>query len=183
MNKKEFIIITEVIMSFFPNFEKKISTDTRLKIWFEMFQDLNYKSTELALKKVLIDSKYMPTVSEIRQAVAEIENPDNSITGSEAWGQVIKAIGRYGIYEPKKALDSMDQRVSTLVKRFGWKDICLSEKIAVERSNFMKLWEEQQQKEVKYTALPGSVKLQIENNRKKEVKEKLKKLSGNMKMD
>ncbi|MGM0409272.1 MAG: replicative helicase loader/inhibitor, partial [Bacillota bacterium] len=120
MNKKEFMIITEIIMSFFPKFEKKINNETRLKIWYEMFEDLNFKNAQLALKKVLVESKYMPTVSEIRQAVADIENPDNKITGSEAWGQVKKAISKYGRYREKEALESMDERVRSLTKRFGW---------------------------------------------------------------
>lgn len=177
MNKRQFIVITEVIMSFFPDFEKKISTDTRLKIWYEMFEDLDFNSTQAALKKVLIDSKFMPTVSEIRQAVAEIENPATSITGAEAWGQVKKAIGRYGMYNPEEAFESMDQEVARLVRRFGWKDICMSDKIGVERSNFMKLWEEQQKKDKHYAALPGSVKMQIENNKAKKLQNTVKQLS------
>ena len=177
MTKQEFAGITEVIMSFFPKFKDNIDSKIKLNIWYGMLGDNDFKTTTIALKKVLSESEYMPTASKLRQAVADIENPSNSITASEAWGQFKKAMSRFGIYREKMALDAMDNRVSSLISRMGYKDLCKSKNILADRAHFIKLWNAQQQKERNHQALPADVKKYIEGN--KERLENLTKMIGN----
>lgn len=178
MDRKEFAQTCEIIKAFFPKFQENIDSKQKKTIWYEMFEDLEFDVTSTALKKVLAESKYMPTVAEIRQAVANIKNPKNEMTGSEAWGQIRKAIQRFGSWNVQDAYQSMDPEVRKLAKRFGFKDLCVSENIMADRAHFIKLWKQQQEKKQKYDALPRSVK-----EDQKRIQNNIKMLSETMSID
>jgi hypothetical protein len=88
---------------------------------------------------------------------------------SEGWEQVIKAIRRYGYYDPKGALESLDPLTRECVKRLGFRELCLSENPVADRANFRTCYETLQKREQtkQQLALPlQSVieKLRIANN-------------------
>lgn len=168
MKANEFSNIMKLITVFFPKFQENINDDFKKQIWYEVLGDLDYTVTQIALKKLLSSCRFMPTVAEIRQAVSELNNPNTLMSGAEAWGQVTRAISKHGSYAEKEALNSMNSSVALLVKRMGWKDICMSENIMADRAHFIKLWNEQQIKDKNYGALPNEVKQFIENKKEKQ---------------
>ena len=57
---------------------------------------------------------------------------------AEAWSEVMKAIGKFGGYEyPKFSSETIKNAVDCI----GWKCLCNSENIAIERAHFFKVYE------------------------------------------
>jgi hypothetical protein len=159
MNKKEFAQIYLILSKTFTWF--KAGDKATMSIWYKFFEHDDYHTTELAIMKYISESNKTPTVADIRAKIAEIKQPDISITGSDAWGQVLHAIRYRGIYQEQEALAEMDPIVARIVKRLGWKNLCMSENQMADRAHFIKLWDSET-KETKHQAmLPTDIKGKI----------------------
>ena len=93
-----------------------------------MLGDLDYKLCETALMELFATHTYPPQISEIREKCAEYTVPHLKDQG-EAWGEVQKAISQYGYYRQEEALESLTPIVREAVKRLGFREICLDEKL------------------------------------------------------
>ena len=60
----------------------------------------------------------------------------------EAWGAVLDAIRRHGLYGQRQALESLDELTRRAVQAVGWRELCLSENISVERANFRSIYQD-----------------------------------------
>lgn len=117
-------------------------TEEQALMYDRYLRDIPPELLAKAIDKVVMTSKYTPTVAEIREAAnslystaSGIEPPD----ASRAWGEVLKAIGRVGMYRKPKFDDSV---TAETVKRMGWKELCLQgvDTISVARAQFMKIY-------------------------------------------
>jgi len=62
----------------------------------------------------------------------------NRKTAAEAWGEVLSEVSRVGSYGAPQFTTSEIHRAIECV---GWRDICLSEQIGVERAHFMRAYD------------------------------------------
>ena len=69
----------------------------------------------------------------------------------------------YGSYRLQEALDSMDDLTRKAVKRLGFKELCMSENIAVDRANFRMVFEQLANREYETEKLPLSLQNSIED--------------------
>lgn len=117
MNKKE----TTQIITFLAGNYSSISEKTieqkqiMLNTWQECLGDLDYNVVLQAVKKTIISSKYMPTISEIRKNAIELMNPNKNKTGIEAWEEAYKMICN-GTYMTQEEFDTHSDEVK---KFFG----------------------------------------------------------------
>ena len=125
MNRKEIINLLGIATANFPNMQERDMKPTAI-LWEKSLSDIPYDIAEKALIKVLATSKFFPTIAEIREAAADITQP-RTMDAIEAWGLVIKAIRRYGSYRESEAIASLPEDVAQMVKRFGWRELCLNE--------------------------------------------------------
>ena len=58
------------------------------------------------------------------------------------WEKVLMAIRRHGLYGERKAMESLDPLTRKAVQCVGFRDICMSENISVERANFRTIYQE-----------------------------------------
>ena len=168
MNRKEIINLLGIATANFPNMQERDMKPTAI-LWEKSLSDIPYDIAEKALIKVLATSKFFPTIAEIREAAADITQP-RTIDAIEAWGLVIKAIRRYGSYRESEAIASFPEDVAQMVKRFGWRELCLNENPDTLRAQFRMAWETQSKRENDMRLLPTDIKNAIEG------------LSNNMKM-
>lgn len=159
MKKTEVVQLLAVINAAFPNMQ---ITETTVELWHELLGDLDFELAKAAVKKLILESPYPPTIADIRKHVMEITTPpEDRIDAAEAWGEVIRAIWHHGYYCEKEALESMSPRTAKVVRYMGWREICLSEDINVVRGQFIKMYNAVVERERQERLLPAALKEEI----------------------
>jgi hypothetical protein len=156
MNKKEIINLLGIATANFPNMQEKDMKPTAI-LWEKSLSDMEYYVAEKAILKVLSTSKFFPTISEIREAAADLTQP-RTLDAMEAWGLIGEAIRKYGHYREKEALQSLPEDVAQMVRRFSWRELCLSETPDILRAQFRKAWEIHSKRQNELKALPLEVR-------------------------
>ncbi len=138
MKKAETIKMLAYIASTYPRFEIKENT---AEIWHELLEDLPVDVARAAVKRLICQSPFPPSIHEIRAKAADIMTPPGEqVSPIEAWGEVLGAIQRYGMYGEKKAMESMTPQVGQVAKMMGWRDMCMGENLSVTRGQFLKMY-------------------------------------------
>ena len=170
MNKQEILkAVAPLQLAFKGNLD-----DARMRLYVEMLSDIPPQILEVAVKKLIMTNKFLPSIAEIRETAYGIKG---TISGnaapdeSEAWGEVVKAIQSVGYYgKPKFSHEA----ITVAVKNIGWQDICMTtiEGMNTLRAQFRRAYQlaAQRQKDNRDNAVLG-----ISPNN-----EKLKQLTGNI---
>lgn len=159
MDRKEFATFAAALRTFYPK-EQLLPNQQAMELWYRELQDIPYRVAETALRKWVATNKWSPSIAEIREAVTGISKeriPD----WSEAWENVLTAVRTYGSYQPQEAMASLDERTRSCVRRVGFRNICMSENISVERANFRRIYEAAAERDAHEMALPAPVKQAI----------------------
>ena len=152
MTRDEFKILAKAIKAAYPN-QNILPDSESMSIWYELLKDLDYMVAQAAVQKHMVSSKFPPTIADIREKSAGLAK-GYIPTWSEGWGQVVKAISRYGLYDRKGALESMDDITRTAVERMGFEELCRSENQSVDRANFRMIYEQIVEREQEVRKLP-----------------------------
>ena len=140
MDKEEFKVLVKGMKAVYsqPTF---IPDQDAFNVWYSLINDLTYEVCNVAIQKYMLANKYPPTIADIRELATTVrfgELPN----WSESWENVIRAIRRYGSYNEAEALNSLDDLTRQAVIRLGFRNLCMSENIAVERANFRMIYEQ-----------------------------------------
>jgi len=158
MTKGEIAKILAVLAAAYPKFEVD---DVKVQVWYEMLGDLEYSIVNIAIKKLIMQNTFPPSIAEVRKAVTELMNPEQ-VTSSEAWGEVTRAIRNYGYYCEEEALASMSPITAQLVRYMGWREICMSEDIGVIRGQFLKMYQQVRERDRREMLLPADLRQGIQ---------------------
>ena len=146
LEKQEFATLAMAIRTYYPK-ENILPNKEAMQLWFRELQDIPFAVAEAALRKWVSTNKWSPSIAEIREIAANLQNGDIP-DWSEGWEQVRKAIRQFGFYEPKKAMDSLDPMTRQVVERIGFRELCLSnEDDKTNRANFRMVYETLQKRE------------------------------------
>lgn len=138
-----------------------------LKIWYELLKDLDYAVTNIAIQKYMLTNKKEPTVADIRELVVSVKVGEKP-SWSDGWEEVLRAISMYGMYREAEALLSMTELTRKVVKRLGFKNICISENIMTDRANFRMIFEQLADREQTEKQIPFTLSTLIEQAREHE---------------
>lgn len=146
----------------------------RLQFYVMMLSDIPPQILEVAVKKLIMTNKFLPSIAEIRETAYGIKGTVSGTAApdeSEAWGEVVKAIQSVGYYgKPTFSHEA----ITAAVNNIGWQDICTTpnEGTNTLRSQFRRAYQlaAQRQKDNRDNAVLG-----ISPNN-----EKLKQLTGNL---
>lgn len=139
MDKPEFQVFASALRTYYSK-ENLLPNAQAMELWFRQLQDIPYPVAEATLNKWVATNKWSPSIAEIRELAAEIQNGKLPDWG-EGWEQVNKAIRRFGYYRAKEALESLDPITREVVNRLGFTNLCLSENPAADRANFRQCFE------------------------------------------
>ena len=139
MDKPEFQVFASALRTYYSK-ENLLPNAQAMELWFRQLQDIPYPVAEATLNKWVATNKWSPSIAEIRELAAEIQNGKLPDWG-EGWEQVNKAIRCFGYYRPKEALESLDPITREVVNRLGFTNLCLSENSAADRANFRQCFE------------------------------------------
>ena len=145
MDKKEFGILAAAIRTYYPK-EQILPNQQAMELWFRELQDIPFQVAEATLRQWVATNKWSPTIADFREGAATIQHGTIKDWG-EAWEEVLTAVRKYGLYNQGKALDSLEPLTRTAAERTGFRNICLSENIAMERANFRMIYESLQMRE------------------------------------
>nr|DAM60616.1 MAG TPA: replisome organizer [Caudoviricetes sp.] len=139
MDKKEFALFASALRTYYSK-ENLLPNSQAMELWFRQLMDIPYPVAEATLNKWVATNKWSPSIAEIRELAAEIQNGKLPDWG-EAWEETCKAISRYGYYRPKEALASLGPLTRKTVERLGFTNLCLSENPTADRANFRQCYE------------------------------------------
>lgn len=159
MEFREFAVLAKAMKSAYAQ-QSFLSDGDSVKVWYEMLKDLPYAAVSVAVKKHIMTNRFPPTVAELRETVAE---GSGGKPWSEAWGDVLKAMRRYGAWRPKEAMDMLDEHTRKIVQRLGGiENLSVSENITADRANFRMMYEESARHEKEQRQIPGAVHMELE---------------------
>lgn len=165
MTPQETVIIISIINTAYPKFSIETNKDKMkltIQLWHELLGDMPYQIVQTAVKKLVLESPYPPTIADVRKRVMEVTQP-REVDGADAWGQVMNAVKHFGYYRPDEALEGMTDRTKRVVKMIGYQEICMTEQdtLGVVRGQFLKMYEQVSGRERNEALLPQSLKDQI----------------------
>ena len=168
MDKKQFALFAAAMKTYYAKEDKLLPNNQAMELWFNQLKDIPYEVAELALNKWVATNKWSPSIAEIRATAAEIVNGRQADWG-EGWEQVLSAIRRFGSYRVGEALDSLDDITRQCVERIGFREICASENISIERASFRMLYEQIAERKKLDNQLPMNLQGLIETMSQKQI--------------
>ena len=157
---EEFKILVKGMKAVYTS-ERFLPDADSIKIWYQMLQDLEYKVASAAIQKYMLTNKFPPTIADIRELSATVMQGEIADWG-EGWEQVLLAIRKYGSYRIAEAMDSFDPLTRQCVERLGFREICMSENINIDRSNFRMIYEQLAERKKKDAQIAAPLKQLIE---------------------
>lgn len=160
MNSKQFSDWADALKTYYPR-EHLFPNDQSMSLWYQMLKDLDYNDAVKALQRWVATERWSPSIADIRGMVNQMS--DSTVGDwSSAWDEVTRAINRCGIYRESEALDSMSETTKECVKAIGWKNICNSEEIGVERGHFRTMFEQRNQRIRTTKSIPDWLRSPVE---------------------
>lgn len=161
MNANETKSIFRLVIAGWPTQRQKLSDEdiTQMAMLYTAgLADLDYEAARAAVVRIARTAKWMPTIADICEAVMVVQTGHRR-TGAEAWGDVLKAIRKYGwVRSPGLDFRFDDPIVARVVNALGWQDLCHSEgaMIAADRARFIESYEQiRDQERADRAATPG----------------------------
>lgn len=137
---------------------RKVYTDQTVdrdldSVWAMVFDDVPYEPVMLAVQAYLkADKPFFPKPGEIRTLL--IEQFMGLPSAEEAWAEVMAAIREHGSY---RAPVFSRAAIAESVDAIGWREICMSEKIEIERAHFYRTYQAYRDRAVKHVDVAALV--------------------------
>jgi len=137
------------------------------EVYMDLLGDIPIEALRLAAKKVVLEHKWatFPTVSELREAAAEVMRSDKEPTPAEAWAIAWRGIGKIdpevdGSIE--RGCKDLPPLVVEAMQVMGIHALCYGkEPVAVVRAQFMKVYEQLQTRNYRERLLPNALKKEM----------------------
>ena len=137
--------LVTMLVTAFPNIMAKLDPEQRAdtrRLYRAMLMDLDVELAGSALRGLIATCKFMPTVAEIRAAAMQVKH-GHTRPGGDAWGDVVRAMKRYG-YTRTPGVDFQfdDPIAARCVDALGWQELCGSENAVADRARFIELYDQ-----------------------------------------
>ena len=140
MTRQEFWQFAAAIRTYYSR-ENILPNEQAMELWYRQLQDIPFPVAEAILAKWVATNKWSPSIADIRDSMAEIQNGGPADDWGEAWDQAMTAIRRFGSYEEAAAMESLPPLTRETVRRLGYKSLCWSENQMADRANFRQVYE------------------------------------------
>ena len=157
MTKREFGLFAAAIRTYYPR-ENILPNEQAHDLWFRQLQDIPYTAAVAILDRWVATNKWSPSIADIRDSMAEIQNGGPADDWGEAWDQAMTAIRRFGSYDEDGALASLPPLTRETVRRIGYKSLCWSENQVADRANFRQVYEILSKRKVETDKIPLPVR-------------------------
>lgn len=120
-------------------------TNEQAKIWYEFFKTTSEETFKKAIKRLIATNKFLPSIAEINEEIALIDNPHLGLNALKEWEEVLRLIRKYGYYKTNEALAEMNLLTRNAVEQLGWSKLCMSEDIVWLKKEFIEIFKNKQQ--------------------------------------
>lgn len=178
MNREETVKLFLMIKGNYPYYYRDIDDVTAkmtIGMWHSALNDTPATVVFSVAQKYMLQNSLPPTISKLREMVVKVQNPEALMTSEEAWEKVILAVKRYGYYQQSEAFATLSEPIRRAVKAIGWAQICKSENIGIERSNFMKMFNVMDEQNREEALLPTEIYTKLQTIIKEKSLEQSKK--------
>lgn len=163
MNALQVKNVVELIFGAYPTQRARMQ-DSDVRAMFAAYQlglgDLDEPACMQAVARLVMSSKWIPTIAEIRAEVGVVVHGDETVAVQQ-WGEVSRRIKRYGQSEPPghgRNPPFEDPITRQVVYALSWFDLCASTTPAADRKNFVEAYQQMQKQERKSAQLsPGAI--------------------------
>lgn len=129
-------------------------TSDQATVWFDVFKDTDYTTFGKAIKRLVVTSKFLPTIADLRREIALLENPYLGLDALSEWEQVLSLIREHGFYKHEQAFKEMNPLTQNIVRQLGWSNLCSSENIVWLKKEFVDIFNNKQVWVERLEALP-----------------------------
>lgn len=133
----------------------QVKDQAAFDLWYTCLKDIPKEVCEAAVVVIIATSKWCPKIADIRETAINLVRKEET-DWSQEWDKVLKAIGRFGQNRQEEAMEYIGEHAASIVKRMGWKNICMSEKIEVERANFRDIFIAGQKQKRLFNQIPSA---------------------------
>lgn len=139
---EEVVRIVGILKLAYPNFGTRLSEDewTALpRVWHRLLRDVPFNLLDAAAVHYIASSgsAFPPSIAELRETAYKLVSMDRP-SAEEAWGEVQKAIRRFGSYRVPEFSNST---IGCAVGIVGWRSLCASENEVADRAHFFRVYE------------------------------------------
>lgn len=158
MTKAETAKLLAYIAIAYPN-GKVESNEPTVNLWSKFTADLTLEQATLAVDSMIATLKFPPTIADIREAVARsMADARGEPTAGEAWARVLKAVGRWGYYQPDKARAALGESLWASVQQVGgWNHLCTTDEIEIVSAQFERRYKAQAEQGRRRAQIPAQV--------------------------
>lgn len=162
MTVKEFGFLADAIKTYFPR-DNVLPTENAMRLWYSELKDIPYQLAHTALRKYVSTNKFAPTIADIREQVAELNNQnEEELNETAAWSLVLKAIRRSTYYSEEefaKLPATVKRAVASPKQLREWATLedVDGKTLTVIQSNFQRTFRAEQQRERERSKLSPDV--------------------------
>lgn len=152
MTAKEFGFLADAIKTYFPR-DNVLPTENAMRLWYSELKDIPYQLAHTALRKYVSTNKFAPTIADIREQVAELNDQnEEELNETFAWSLVLKAIRRSTYYSEEefaKLPATVKRAVASPKQLREWATLedVDGKTLTVIQSNFQRTFRVEQQRE------------------------------------
>lgn len=162
MTAKEFGFLADAIKTYFPR-DNVLPTENAMRLWYSELKDIPYQLAHLALQKYVCTNKFAPTIADIREQVAELNNQnEEELNETVAWSLVLNAI-RHSAYYSNEEFEKLPPVVQRAVssprqlREWAILENADGKTMTVIQSNFQRAFRVEQQRERERSKLSPDV--------------------------
>ncbi len=115
MNREEIIDILEILKTAYPRFYANMTKDEAektIRLWNEMFKDDAPELVAIAVKKLIMELQFPPTIADIKNTMYKLT--DRTEDNTELWNKFLKALSNSG-YNSKEEYEKLPEIVQRFV--------------------------------------------------------------------
>ncbi len=138
-------------------------SEATVRIYVRCLVPLDFGMVSAAIERLLLTSRFLPTIAEIREAVTANSAPTWPTPG-DAWARVMHLVRKVGIYGTLPTATPFDRMIKRCIEGIGgWPYLCdETENLMADRAHFLKVYEqnvarERQRDAADVWTLPGQV--------------------------
>jgi hypothetical protein len=132
-------------------------TDLTVNVWYQLLQDLPFKTISAAVAAWLATNRYPPTISDLREIVVKRETADQT-TPDEAWSRLTVAIRKYGHTQPDMAAGFLGDLWQTI--KNDWPYYCgmLESEMPNEKARFIRMYTAKSKRDKEQLQIPQQIR-------------------------
>lgn len=129
-----------VLLAAFPKLEPSEET---VQVWFALLKDVSPVAFTQAVMVFCQSQREIYPGTGLVACLRDLALPETAPDALAAWGEVRQQIGRVGDYGLPQFSHSL---IGAVVEDLGWKTLCLSEDIHIERAHFLRAYDQRRQR-------------------------------------